>query len=180
VNQNPNYYQHETERLFLRRLQKSDIADWAIFFDNNPNLPYLGIISSNDTKDYTNLDWSKKQIDIQLDRYQQTGYGLLAVISKETGELIGQTGILQKELKGNIEYEIAYSLIPDEWGKGYASEMSSILVDYAIEHQINSRIISIIHIDNIASQNVARKNGMEVLFNTIYAEMNVFVYGRNI
>jgi ribosomal-protein-alanine N-acetyltransferase len=180
MTQATHYYQHETERLFLHRLQKSEIADWAVFFDNNPNLPYLGLISSNETKDYTNLDWSKKWIGIQFERYQQTGYGLLAVISKETGELIGQAGILQKEIENKTEHEIAYSLLPNEWGKGYASEMSSVLVDYAIEHQINSRIISIIHIDNIASQNVARKNKMAILFKSRYAEMDVYIYGRDI
>lgn len=180
MDQNSNYFQHETERLTLRRLQPSDIKKWASFFDNNPGLAYLGLISSNETEDYTNLDWSKKWIDIQFERYQQTSYGMLAVICKETGKLIGQAGISQKDIEGNIEHEIGYSLLPCEWGKGYASEMSSVLVDYAIRHQVNSRIISIIHIDNIASQNVARKNKMKVLFKSRYAEMDVYIYGRNI
>lgn len=180
MNCNSDYSHHETERLVLRKLTESDIELWAEFFNDNPSLHFLGLINTTETEHYTNLDWSKKWIDIQFERYQQTGYGLLAVIHKETGKLIGQAGVLQKELGGKTEHEIGYSLMPCEWGKGYASEMSSILVDYAIQHKINKRIISIIHVDNLASQKVAKKNQMSILFETRYAEMDVYVYGRNI
>ncbi len=180
VIQNINYFHHETERLVLRRLELSDIEKWAEFFVDNPSLHFLGLTNTEQTQDYTNLDRSKKWIDIQFERYQQSGYGLLGVISKETGKLIGQTGILQKELEGKIEHEIGYSLMPSQWGRGYASEMTEVLVDYAITHKINRRIISIIHIDNLASQNVAKKNKMSILFESRYAEMDVFIYGRDI
>lgn len=177
---NSDYRHHESDRLILRPLRQSDIVKWAVFFENNPNLAYLGLTSSNETNNFTNLDWSKKWINIQFDRYQTTGYGMLAVICKQSGELIGQMGILQKEIEGRVEHEIGYSLLPKCWGRGYASEMSSVLVDYAIKHKVNNRIISIIHVDNIASQKVAEKNAMKVLFESTYAEMKVFIYGRDI
>ena len=180
MNQQSDYFHHETERLILRRLQNSDIDKWAGFFTDNPSLHFMGIMNTGETKNYSHREQSKKWIDIQFERYQQTGYGLLAVISKETGNLIGQAGISEKELEDKTEHEIGYSLMPSEWGKGYASEMSSILVNYAVKHKINRRIISIIHVDNLASQNVARKNKMKVLFKTRYKQMDVDVYGRDI
>ncbi len=180
MNAKSDYVELQTERLTMRRLTLDDAEEWSTFFEDNPNLLYLGLISSNETKDYTNLDWAKKWINIQLERYKLSGFGMLALISKETGKLIGQAGILKKELDGKTEYEIAYSLIPKYWRKGLASEISAELVSYAIENRIHHRIISIIHVDNIGSQKVARNNNMSVLFETIYAEMNVSVYGRNI
>ena len=116
MNLSSDYFNHETERLILRRLQISDIECWQEFFVNNPSLQYLGLVHSKETKGFTPLDWSKKWIDIQFERYQQTGFGHLAVISKETGKMIGMAGILQKTIEDKLEHEIAYSLIPQYWG----------------------------------------------------------------
>jgi len=167
-----DYFNQESERLTYRRLEESDRGSWAEFFNNNPNIPYLGI--PDDMPLEAMLD---KWFGMQFERYNENGFGMLAAISKVTGELIGQTGILKKEINGQTEYEIAYSLKPKFWRQGYASEMSQTMKRFFIEHKINTRVISIIHKDNIGSVKVAQRNGMAHLFDVEYSGMDCFVYG---
>jgi RimJ/RimL family protein N-acetyltransferase len=176
-----DYANLQSKRFVLRRLSTQDIEPWSEFFADNPNLPFLAIfIKERDTEHVTRRDWSEKWMEKQFKRYTDNGFGLLAIVSKETGRLVGQAGISQKLIDGNIEHEIAYSILPSFWRQGIAHEVSEVLINYATEHQINRRVISLIHLDNIGSIRVAEKNGMTVHSKTNYLGMEVYVYGRYI
>ncbi len=170
-----DYFNQETERLLFRKVRKEDIPLWIPFFENNENLPYIGIDLSL-PKETQATNWILKQ----LDRYKESGCGHLAVIEKKNGNFIGMGGIIPRDLNGKKEFEIAYSLIPAYWGKGYATELASQMRLFGFENKISNRFISIIHKENIGSINVAKKNKMTVLFETEYLDMPVFVYGLEI
>ncbi|MBS1576028.1 MAG: GNAT family N-acetyltransferase, partial [Bacteroidetes bacterium] len=74
------------------------------------------------------------------------------------------------------ELEIAYSLLPEFWNKGYATEAASKCRDYAFENDFSDSLISIISLTNIPSEKVALKTGMSVDKKTIYHhnEVNIF------
>jgi len=114
-----DYFNQESERLLFRKLTKEDIPNWIEFFDNNDRLKFLGIDLSK-TKEQHATDW----IMMQLERYEKQGLGHLAAVIKETQEFIGVGGILPRELEGRKEYEIAYSLIPRFWKRGYGTELA--------------------------------------------------------
>lgn len=170
-----DYFNQESKRLIYRKLKESDVKSWAEFFIDNPNLPFLGI-----PQELSLAEMPKVWIDIQFERYAESGFGGLASVCKETGELIGISGISLKEIHGQTEYEIMYALKPEYWRQGYASEMSAMFKQFAIDNKINHRVISIIHKDNIGSQKVAEKNRMRILFETEYKEMPCLVYGVEI
>ena len=170
-----NYYNQQSERLTYRKLEKSDKESWAEFFIDNPNLPYLGI-----PHDLGIEEMSPMWLEIQFERYRETDFGGLAAVCKSTGDLIGITGLLVKEIEGQTEYEVAYSLKPKYWRQGYASEMSATMKQFAIDNKVHPRVISIIHKENIGSIKVAKKNNMRVLFETEFKEMPCFVYGIEI
>lgn len=167
-----NYYEQESDRLKFRKLTESDIPDWIEFFINNDRLHFLGMDTSK-----SNEDLAKEWITIQLNRYENDEFGHLAIELKESNEFIGMAGILPRVLNDNHEYEVAYSLKPNYWGKGYATEMAKKIKDYAMNNVESTRFISIIHIDNLDSMNVAKKNGMKALFRTEFHGMDVEVYG---
>ena len=98
---------------------------------------------------------------------------------KHTGDFIGMGGILPRELKGNKEYEISYSLKPKYWGNGYATEIAKAMKAYGSQNITANYFISIIETENTYSAKVAIKNGMNVLFKTEYLGMNVNVYATN-
>ena len=169
------YYEQESERLIYRKLVKSDNESWSEFFIDNPNLPYLGLPHNLSIEEMSPM-W----LEVQFERYRKTNFGGLAAVCKSTGDLIGITGLLVKEVKNQTEYEIAYSLKPKYWLQGYASEMSATMKQFATDNKIHSRVISIIHKDNIGSIKVAQKNAMQFLFSTEFKKLPCLVYGVEI
>lgn len=170
-----NYFEQESERLTYRRLTTEGTPSWLEFFHNNDRLKYFGMDPSKSHEELAK-DW----IEAQLNRYKTQGFGHLAVIEKDSGDFIGMSGILPRELNEKEEYEISYSLKPNYWGKGYGTEMAKAMTAFGTKHINTERFISIIHIDNTASAHVAKKNGMDILFQTEFLGMKVNVYGKEV
>ena len=169
-----DYFNQESERLKYRKLTKEDIPSWIEFFIKNDRLKYLGM-DLQKSKETLAEEW----ILAQLTRYENQGLGHLAVEIRDSGDFIGMGGILPRELNGNNEYEIAYSLKPKYWGNGYATEIAKTMREFGSKNINTNRLISIIDVENFDSAKVACKNGMNVLFKTEYLGMNVDVYGIN-
>ena len=167
-----DYFNQKSKRLVYRKLQESDVESWTEFFIDNPNLLYLGI-----PKGLARDQMAEEWIKTQFQRYQESGFGGLAATDKENDELIGITGLLKRDINGNIEYEVAYSLKPKYWRQGFGSEMSATMKQFAVDNRIHHRVISVIHKDNIGSIKIAQKNGMGYLFDTEYKGIACIVYG---
>lgn len=167
-----NYFNQESKRLRFRKLTEEDIPLWLEFFIDNNSLDFLGFDTS-----MSHQELASGWIKAQMNRYIEQGLGHLAVELKDTGKFIAMGGIIPRTLLDKEEHEVAYSIMPNYWGKGYATEIATTMKDYGLANLKTERIISIIHIDNLASCRVAIKNGMKVLFRTDYLGMVVDVYG---
>lgn len=167
-----DYFDQTSERLIYRKVAETDVESWKDFFVDNDRLRFLGMDQNGDINTYAK-DW----ISNQLTRYEKYGLGHLATIEKNSGKFIGLAGIIPREVDGEKYMEIAYSLKPPYWGKGYGTEMATQLKNFGIQHKIADRFISIIHKENADSIRVAQKNDMKVLFETIYLDMEVFIFG---
>lgn len=168
-----NYFEQETERLRFRKLTLDDVPLWAQFYSNNDRLHFVG---ADPNKDH--FEQAQKWIEKQQGRYRDYGLGHMAVLKKDTDEFIGMGGVLTQHLDGQLEYEVAYSLIPKHWGKGYAKEIAQQMKAYAITHLKPKRLISIIDKNNIASEKVAQSIGFKVLEEREYRGLEVFIYGK--
>lgn len=166
------YFNQQSERLKYRKLTRDDIPVWTNFFEDNDSLKFLGIDLSKKPENLA-TDW----IERQLDRYEKEGLGHLAVELKETHEFIGVGGIIPRELENKNEFEIAYSLLPNFWKNGYGTELAKQMKKFGFENIDSERFVSIIDKENTDSINVALKNGMKILFETLYLGMKVEVYG---
>ncbi|OFX83233.1 MAG: hypothetical protein A2W99_12565 [Bacteroidetes bacterium GWF2_33_16] len=160
-----------TNRLFIRKLEESDKVIWKDFFIHNPSLPFLGI-DLNKTPEESARDW----INFQFKRYAENRYGHHALINKDTNEFIGMCGLLTQIVEDKQEIEIGYSLLPKFWGFGYATEAAIFFRDFGFGHEKLDHIISIIDIRNIASQNVAKKNGMTINRQIRYHDLDVYIF----
>ena len=99
-------------------------------------------------------------LDRQIARYQKWNFGLWAVILKATDTMIGQCGLTMQPWKEEEVLEIGYLFERLYWHKGYATEAAAACKKYAFEILNADEVCSIIRDTNIASQNVAMRNGI--------------------
>ncbi len=142
----------ETKRLILREMTQGDFPSLCkILQDDEVMYAYEGAFSQAEVQGWLNK---------QLDRYKEYGFGLWAVVLKETGQMIGQCGLTLQEYNGGNVLEVGYLFNKAYWHHGYASEAAIACKEYAFDKLNADEVYSIIRDTNIPSQNVAKRNGM--------------------
>ncbi len=162
------------KRLKMRKLQIDDIDIWKKFFINNSSLKYLGL-DLNKEFDLLAEEW----IEHQFSRYENNRHGHLALIDLNKKQFIGQAGLLTQQVDGTNEIEIGYHIIPEFWGKGYATEAALYLRHIGFENYEYDSLVSVIDIRNKGSQNVAVKTGMKIEKQLFYNGLDVYLYRIN-
>ncbi len=160
----------ETSRLLFRPLRLDDFDAWLPFYQN-PLSTQHWVGGSQIPKTACSEDFERT-----FYRYQNNLGGKNALISKKTGELIGQCGLLKQTVDGIEELEIGYSILPEFWKRGYATEAAQHCKYYAFKHQLSESLISIISLENKGSQKVALNNGMHIDKTTTYSNNPVYIY----
>ena len=143
----------ETERLLLRGLEQGDFKDVCkLLQDDEVMYAYEGAFNDQEVQNW---------LDRQFGRYRHDGFGLWGVVEKGSNELIGQCGITYQEFDGKRVPEIGYLFRKEFWHKGFAIEAAVACREYAFHTLGFEEVYSIIRDTNIASQKVARRNGMQ-------------------
>jgi RimJ/RimL family protein N-acetyltransferase len=144
----------ETPRLILREFVTHDAEDLA------------RVICDPETMRYYPMRFTREQADEwiarNLERYAADGHGLWAVVLKESGEFIGDCGVIRQHLEGGDELEIGYHLHRAQWGRGYATEAARACRDWIFANTAAPRAISLIRPENLPSRRVAERNGMTI------------------
>lgn len=144
----------ETQRLFLREMTREDFSSLCkILQDRQVMYAYEHPFSDEEVNAW---------LDKQINRYQSDGFGLWAVILKETGEMIGQCGLTWQDCNGRRVLEVGYLFQKAFWHQGFATEAAVSCRDYAFDTLKADRVYSIIRDTNLPSQRVAMRNGMTV------------------
>lgn len=145
---------YTTARLIIRPLTSDDIPTLKLILqDETAMFAYEHAFSDEEV-----TDWLNKQ----LQNYAQFGYGLWAVVLKDGGAVIGQCGLTPQLVHQQTVTEIGYLFQRDYWHHGYATEAARGAKQYAFEHLGLPTVYSIIRDNNLASMNVAIRNGMQV------------------
>lgn len=144
----------ETERLYLREMEQSDYpALCQILQDKEVMYAYEHAFEQEEVQAW---------LDRQRRRYQEDGFGLWAVVLKESGSMIGQCGLTLQDCDGKQVMEVGYLFQKAFWHRGYASEAAIACKQYAFIQLKVQEVYSIIRDNNTASQRVAIKNGMTI------------------
>lgn len=140
----------ETERLILRGWKAEDFEDHARQMGDSEVTRYLTgePMARNDAWRY---------MASLVGHWELRGYGHWAIERKSDRRFLGRTGLWNPE--GWIGIEIGWTLGREHWGKGYASEAARAAMAYAFLTQDLETLISVIHVDNMASQAVATRLG---------------------
>ena len=86
------------------------------------------------------------------------GLGVWPAEARATGAFIGWFCL--KYVPKTVEVEVGYRLLPEAWGRGYATEGARALVRHGFANLGLNRIIGLAHPDNLASQRVLLKAGL--------------------
>lgn len=145
----------ETEHLCLRALTLDDRTDLCeILQDAETMYAYEHAFSDVEVDEW---------LERQLARYKKDGFGLWAVIRKEDGAFVGQTGLTMQDVGGQMVPEAGYLLKRKYWHMGFATEAAVGCRDHAFNVLNLDAVYSIIRENNAASRAVAERNGMTVV-----------------
>ena len=141
----------ETQRLYLREMTDEDFdALYAVLADSDVTAHYPYTFDEKRV-----WGWIQKN----KERYRIFGFGLFAVVLKQTGEMIGDCGITIQNINGVLKPEIGYHIRKDCRRKGYAREAAAACVNFAFTKTPFRELYSYMHKTNAASAATARTNG---------------------
>lgn len=144
----------ETTRLKLRKFRDSDWEPYAVMCAEPDVMRYLG------TGVTLSRDDAWRSIASILGHWQLRGYGMWALESKETGDLVGRAGFIDPP--GWPGFELGWVLGKPHWGKGYATEAAREALRYAYAVLKRDRVISLIRHANTPSIRVAERLGSKL------------------
>lgn len=147
----------ETERLILREIQSADI-EGMLELDSDPEVHrYLGDAPVTDRERIAEV------INFIRQQYIDNGIGRWAVIDKTTNQFIGWAGLkfVSETINGHTDYyDLGFRIIRKFWNKGFATEASVGLLNYAFKTLNADAVYALVDCDNIASNKVLKKVGL--------------------
>lgn len=142
----------KTERLLLREYTPDDFgALYEIMSDPETMQHYPAPFDEARTRRW--IEWN-------LENYEKYGFGLWAVILKETGEFIGDCGITIQNIDGEMLPEIGYHIHKQYWRRGFAKEAARAVRDWVFRNTDYDTIYSYMKYTNTGSWRTAMANGM--------------------
>ncbi|MFZ6843406.1 GNAT family N-acetyltransferase [Undibacterium sp. RuTC16W] len=143
-----------TERLFIRPFTVDDAEEFM------PLASHPDILRFTGERPLESLDDVRQTLlNRSLRDYTVHGFGRMACIEKESGRLVGFSGL--KYLEDLKEVDVGYRFLPDCWGKGYATESALALMHHGVREHNLKRIIGLVEPANNASVHVLKKLGLK-------------------
>jgi RimJ/RimL family protein N-acetyltransferase len=145
----------ETERLILRMINpERDFESWARAMADERTVQFTG----GQVMDRA-LAW--RNMAAIIGHWSIRGYGSFSVENRETGEWVGRVGPWFPE--GWPAPEVGWTIAPQHWCKGYATEAGRAAINYAFESLGWQRVIHVILVGNVQSVAVAKKLGSRLV-----------------
>ncbi|MBI1372225.1 MAG: GNAT family N-acetyltransferase [Phycisphaera sp.] len=142
----------KTERLILREMIAADAEHWfGILGDARAMRHFPKVYTRGEA-----AEWTTKN----MRRYDAHGFGWWVMIRRDDGRFVGVCGISIQQIDGVGEHEIGYQLLPEFWGKGYATEAACAVRDHGFNVLNLPRLVSWMGPNNTPSRRVAERVGM--------------------
>ncbi|MGD1463472.1 GNAT family N-acetyltransferase [Vibrio harveyi] len=143
-----------TKRLTLRLVSVED-APFILELYNQPDFyRFVG------DKQIRTLEEAKCYIQDNMLRMQELkGVSLLVVETNHDKQPVGICGLVKRDTL--TAFDIGYGYLPSAYGKGYAKEAASVVVDFAREEMNIENLVAITNNDNIRSISLLEKLGFQ-------------------
>jgi RimJ/RimL family protein N-acetyltransferase len=147
-----------TPRILLRRWRDDDLDAFAEITAQPEVMRWI--------RDGRVLDreGAAERLDAYRRHWEEHGFGLYALVVRQTGELAGFTGLAVPTFLPEIlpAVEIGWRLGRRHWGQGLATEAARAVVNHARDGLGLDRLVSIHQVGNDASARVMIKIGMHL------------------
>jgi ribosomal-protein-alanine N-acetyltransferase len=157
-----------TSRLILRPFTGADVDPMHRILNGEGVLRYFP------PTDPPARDRVQRMISGLLKHWEERGYGLWAVASQSSGELVGRCGL--QFLPDTGEVEVDFILGREFWGQGFATEAARASLQYGFDRLGLERVVGIVHLGNQASQRVLEKLAMERIEQKQFFGMECYRY----
>ena len=108
------------------------------------------------------IPWEDQQVrefvERQLKYFNELGFCMWRLTERNQSDLIGLCGL--QPMPDSTEIEIGWWLIPEHWGKGYATEAAQCALADVFARSSLDRVVAVARPDNTASRRVMVKLGM--------------------
>lgn len=158
----------ETERLLINEWQEKDILQIAPIYEDEEVMKHTfsGVL------DY---EGSKEKVEGYIKHQEDYGFGIWALIKKETGKIIGHAGI---EYIREVHNEISVNVLVNktEWGNGFGLEAMKSVIEYAFQELDIDYLIGIAKPLNVHCTRVFEKLQMKHRKEAMYFDTFVTFY----
>jgi len=148
----PEFPTRFTNRLCLRDIQYSDVADFFAIRSNAENMRFIPRPVAQTTQDIIN------HINICREGYLKGDAINFAIALRETDQFIGSIGFYRTQWDAD-RTEIGYILSPEHRGKGYVQEAVQELIRFAFDEIGFHSLEAVIDPRNTSSINVIERAG---------------------
>lgn len=142
-----------TQRLLLRPPRRADIPALHAFLGD----PAAMALTSCDP----DLAATRRRVLVHEWQRRRLGYAPWVAVRRADGRVIGWGGLYDDPFDPGWGCEVGYSLHPDVWGQGFASEMVAAALDAARRDGRVGRVRAFAHPDNAGSRRVLEKAGFQ-------------------
>lgn len=143
----------ETERLLMRQYVLEDIPKVIEQRTDAEIARYIGGAKLQTP------EFIESRIKFSIENYKTYGFGMCAMIWKETGENIGWSGLQPLEDSGEIE--VGYGVTKDFWRRGIGFECAAAWLKFGFETANLKRIVACANEENTGSWRIMEKCGMK-------------------
>jgi RimJ/RimL family protein N-acetyltransferase len=146
-----------TERLILRPLEETDLD------------AYTEMLLEPEVRTSLHLPASFSRAHAWVGmaqwrgQWELRGSGQWAVEERSTGWFVGRAGLHRPEWQDWPGLEVGWVLHPAYWGRGYATEAGASSIAYAFEVVGADEVFSVILPENLRSQAVASRLGLDLV-----------------
>ena len=158
----------ETERLLLRRLMPDDASVLHRCTGDQRVMRYWHPGADADLAATAALI---AEIEAHWDAH---GFGDLAVLTRDSGELVGFAGL--HHISGMAEVNVGYALIPVRWRCGLGGELCTALLEHGFTVLSLPEIVAVVDRRNVASIALAERSGLTYRRETTWQGQPRLVY----
>ncbi|SJZ77158.1 ribosomal-protein-alanine N-acetyltransferase [Chitinophaga eiseniae] len=140
---------YEDGGILVREFLPDELDVFLVLFEDPAVTQYLPVVSP---------ERYRELFQTAQEDYRKGLFGRWGIWDVASGDFIG-TCLVRPFVEVPDQLEIGYTLARAYWGKGIATTVAKMLVDYCFNQTVVKEVVALTDLDNVGSQKVLLKAG---------------------